>query len=521
MLNLEFSECKKKKIKLEEKLIKKILVANRAEIACRIIHACRELGKKSVAIYSEIDANSLHTDLADESYSLGGKTAGESYLNQDKIIQIAKESGCDAIHPGYGFLSENAEFNRKVREAGLIFIGPKPEAMELLGSKVRSRETMIEANVPVVPGMKSSSDDISEFEKLAEEMEFPVLIKSSAGGGGKGMRVVREINKIKEAVESSMRESHSAFGSSEVFMEKYIEQPRHIEFQVAADHHGNYIHVFERECSIQRRHQKIIEESPSVALNDELRTRMAESAIKAVKAANYDSVGTVEFLLDDSGNYYFLEVNARIQVEHPITEEVTGIDLVKLQIEIAEGKELPIKQEDISQRGHAIECRIYAEDGDNNFLPSSGTIVFLKEPTGKGIRFDSGIKKGSEVSVFYDPILAKLITHGANREEARLKMINALNEMSVLGVKTSIDFMVRCLEHKDFIDGKTYTNFINKNEKELNKVDNELLNLALSIGAIIDNKGSKVDYNSTSNAELSNDPWDRIGNWRIYKSKEI
>ena len=363
-------------------MISKILIANRSEIACRIIRTCKELGIKTVAVYSEVDEKSLHVQLADEAVFIGAPPANKSYLNQDLIIKTALSSGCDAIHPGYGFLSENPDFNRKVREAGLIFIGPSPESMNLLGSKVASRQTMLQAGIPVIPGMKGSSKEFSDFEEIAKEMDYPVLIKASAGGGGKGMRVVREPSKLKESVEAAMRESLSAFGSDEVYLEKYIEEPRHVEFQVAADQYGNAIHIFERECSIQRRHQKIIEETPSPVMDPDLRKKMGDTAVKVIKAANYDNVGTVEFLVDKDKNFYFLEVNARIQVEHPITEMVTGLDLVKLQINISNGEELPFNQEQLSQRGHAIECRIYAEDSDNQFMPSSGKILFLKEPAG-------------------------------------------------------------------------------------------------------------------------------------------
>jgi acetyl-CoA carboxylase biotin carboxylase subunit len=493
--------------------IKKVLIANRSEIACRIIRACREMDIQTVAVYSEVDENALHVQLADEAVLLGPAPASESYLKMEAVIQAARDTHADAIHPGYGFLAENPEFNRKVRDAGLVFIGPKPEPMELLGSKVASRKLMLESDVPVVPGMKGSSTNIEDFVSTAEEMGFPVLIKASAGGGGKGMRVVYEKEKLQEGVESAMRESKAAFGSDEVFLEKYIEQPRHIEFQIAADHHGNYIHVFERECSIQRRHQKIIEESPSSFLDPELRQKMGETAIRVVQAANYDSVGTVEFLVDKDKNFYFLEVNTRIQVEHPVTEMVAGIDLIKLQIRIAEGEEMTIKQEDLSQRGHAIECRIYAEDGENNFMPSSGKILFVKEPVGSGIRYDTGIAKGSEISVFYDPVMAKLIVWGEDREDARKKMIIALKENIVLGVKTSVRFMIDCLEHEEFITGKTYTDFIANHMPERISASEDIINAALGAAALAETKVKPAAI--AGPVQKDSNPWLEIGSWEI------
>ncbi|MFP4543558.1 MAG: acetyl/propionyl/methylcrotonyl-CoA carboxylase subunit alpha [Candidatus Kapaibacterium sp.] len=494
-------------------MIKKVLIANRSEIACRVIKACRETGISTVAVYSEADRGALHVRLADEAVLIGPAPAAESYLNMDAVIKAALETACDAIHPGYGFLSENHEFNKKVRDAGLIFIGPNPEAMAHLGSKVASRKTVMNADVPVVPGMKGSSTDINEFIKAAEDMEYPVLIKASAGGGGKGMRVVQDPAKLAESVESAMRESKSAFGSDEVFLEKYIVSPRHVEIQVACDSHGNAVYLFERECSIQRRHQKIIEESPSPVMTPELRKKMGEAAIRVVKAVGYDNLGTVEFLVDKGLNFYFLEVNARIQVEHPVTEEVTGIDLVKLQIEIADGGEIPFKQEDLSQRGHAIECRIYAESADRGFLPSSGKLLYLKEPAGPGVRFDSGVSTGVNVPVFYDPVLAKLITRGADREEARQRMVLALRDTAVLGVETSIDFMIQCLEHDDYIQGKTFTDFIDKNIDQLKRTDDDGFEPIAAIAAAVRSAGSRPDNGQASPAMVS--PWLSVGKWEI------
>lgn len=494
-------------------MIKKILVANRSEIACRVIRACQELGKATVAVYSEVDTTSLHTRMADEAFCIGSAPPTQSYLNMEAIINAALTTGCDAIHPGYGFLAENPLFNRKVREAGLIFIGPNPQPMELLGSKVESRKTMISAGVPVIPGMKTSSKDIEEFEKTAEAMGYPVLIKASAGGGGKGMRIVHKSSDLKDSVLSAMRESKSAFGSDEVYLEKYLKSPRHVEFQVAADDYGNAVYLFERECSIQRRHQKIIEETPSPVMTPELQKRMGETAVQVIKAAGYNNLGTVEFLVDKDRNFYFLEVNARIQVEHPITEMTTGVDLVKLQISLAEGSKMPFKQEELKQNGHSIECRIYAEDADNNFMPSSGDILFLKQPLGPGVRYDSGIYQGSKVSVFYDPVLAKLIVWGKDREEARQRMILALKDNVILGVKTSIGFMIDVLQHPEFIAGNTYTNFIEMN-MNYHKSEDSLLTPALALTAISEkNRYPDTSFNQVIKEKPS--PWLMVGKWSI------
>lgn len=497
-------------------MIKKILVANRGEIACRIIKSCKELGITTVAVYSDIDKLALHTLLADEAVYIGESPPLKSYLNIDSIIQAALSTNCDAIHPGYGFLSEQAEFNRKVRDAGLVFIGSNPESMELLGSKVRSRLTMMNSNVPIIPGMKSNSKDVNEFKNYAKELGYPVLVKASDGGGGKGMRIVYNEDQIEAAVSSAMRESISAFKSDAIYLEKYIESPRHIEFQVAADHFGNVVHLFERECSIQRRHQKIIEETPSVALTPELRKEMGEAAVRAIKAAGYSNLGTVEFLLDQNGNFYFLEVNARIQVEHPITELTTGLDLVKLQILIAEGNPLPFKQENIHQFGHSIECRIYAEDAESGFLPSSGEVLFLQEPSGPGIRFDSGIMVGSKIPIFYDPILAKLIVWGENRENARRKMVNALKSTVILGVKTSIGFMIRVLEHPDWINGYTFTNFIDKNFSDNYCSETSNIDYAM-ISALQYQQNSqlKLQKSITTKSDSIASPWQLVGKWEI------
>jgi acetyl-CoA carboxylase biotin carboxylase subunit len=471
------------------------------------------MGIASVAVYSRADENSLHIQLADQAIFIGESPAQESYLNMEAIIAAAIDTHCDAIHPGYGFLSENHEFNWLVREAGIVFIGSQPESMKLLGSKLASRKTMIDAGIPVVPGMESIPGDIQECKKFAEEIGYPVMIKASDGGGGKGMRKVSIESDLESALEAARRESLSAFGSDVIYIEKYLESPHHVEIQVAADNFGNAVHMFERECSIQRRHQKIIEETPSPFLDETIIQKMGETAIKAIKAAGYDNIGTVEFLVDKEKNFYFLEVNTRIQVEHPITEMTTGIDLVKLQIRLAAGEKLPMKQEDIHRTGHAIECRIYGEDSDNSFLPSSGKILFLKEPSGPGIRLDMGIKQGSEVSVYYDPILSKLIAYGNDREEARKRMILALKEMVILGIKTPIGFLINVLENPDFISGNISTDFIDRHP-DLFKVKSEKsLYMALILAALATDKATtEKTYNQIMK---SSNPWLEIGAWEI------
>jgi len=495
-------------------MIKKVLVANRGEIAVRIIHALKEMDIKSVAIYSDVDKNAVHTQLADESIRIGPPPPLESYLNQEAIINAALETGCDAIHPGYGFLSERYDFNQKVRDAGLIFIGANPNSMRLLGSKVQSRQIMAEAGIPIIPGMMTSTKDYQEFEDYAKKIGFPIIIKSSDGGGGKGMRIVREMKDLHSAIDTAIRESISAFGSDAIYLEKYIENPRHIEFQVARDHFGNAIHLNERECSIQRRHQKIIEETPSPVMTAELRKRMGAAAIQVVNSANYDNIGTVEFLVDKDLNFYFLEVNARVQVEHPITELTTGIDLVKLQINIADNQPIPYKQEDVQQNGHAIECRIYAEDADNNFAPSPGKILYIKEPSGPGIRYDSGIDIGSEVPTFYDPILSKLIVWGSTRDEAIKRMVNALKQTVVLGVKTPINFMINVLNHTEFKAGNINTNFLSEYFSEKIETYQDDLQIALAAASFSENHINY--YNNISQFSKISNPWLEIGKWELF-----
>jgi acetyl-CoA carboxylase biotin carboxylase subunit len=443
-------------------LFSKLLIANRGEIAVRIIRACQEMGIATVAVYSEADAGSLHVALADAAIPIGPPAPGQSYLRGDKIIQAALDHGCEAIHPGYGFLSENAAFADAVVAAGLTFVGPSGDAMRALGSKTAARSLMQAAGVPVVPGYQGSQDD-DDLVAAAASIGFPLLVKATAGGGGKGMRVVRDPGALLHALESARREAMNAFGDDRIYLEKLIEHPHHIEFQVFGDQHGNAVHLFERECSVQRRHQKIIEETPSPLLDEDLRRRMGEAAVAAVRAANYVNAGTLEFLVDAQRNFYFLEMNTRLQVEHPITELVTGIDLVKLQLRVAAGEPLPFAQSNLWQRGHAIECRIYAEDPANQFLPAIGKVVLAVEPVGPGVRVDAGVTTGDEVTLHYDPMIAKLVVLGENRADAIGRMRWALGHYVVLGdVITNIPFLRDVLAHSRFVHGDTTTDFIDQ-----------------------------------------------------------
>ena len=431
----------------------KILIANRGEIALRVIRACREMGIKSVAVFSDADARASHVRAADEAVHIGAAPAAESYLCGDRIIDVAKRLGAEAIHPGYGFLSEREWFARAVRDAGLAFIGPPPEAIAAMGSKTAARQLAIVANVPIVPGTTEPLADAHEARHIADDFGYPVLLKAAAGGGGKGMRVVREPNEMDRALETARREAKNAFGDDAVYVEKYIVGPRHVEIQVLGDQHGTMLSLNERECSVQRRHQKMLEEAPSVAVSPALRRAMGETAVRAVSAAGYVNAGTCEFLLDADGRFYFLEMNTRLQVEHPVTEFVTGIDLVQWQIRIAAGERLPFTQDQIVPRGWAIECRITSEDPANGFLPSTGTISYLHLPSGPGVRWDGGIEVGSEIGLFYDPMLAKLIVHAPTREAAIERMHRALLELTIEGVESSRDFHLRLMEDPEFRAG--------------------------------------------------------------------
>jgi acetyl-CoA carboxylase, biotin carboxylase subunit len=443
-------------------MFKKILIANRGEIAVRIIRACREMGIATVAVYSDVDRAALHVRKADEAYCIGPAPASESYLRVEKILDVAQRAGAEAIHPGYGFLSENATFAQACADAGLKFIGPTPASMEMMGSKTRARQEMEKAGVPLVPGTSRRLESSDEGERLAERIGYPVMLKAAAGGGGKGMRLVYTREELRSALEATESEAQRSFGDSEVYIEKALLNPRHIEIQVLADEHGNTVWMGERECSIQRRHQKVLEESPSPIVDADMRRRMGDVAVQVAKAAQYTNAGTVEFLVDQQKNFYFLEMNTRLQVEHPITELVTGLDLVHLQIRIASGEKLPFTQDEVKIRGHAIECRIYAEDPDNSFFPSPGRITLLLEPSGPGIRRDSGMYEGWAVPLDYDPLLAKLIGYGTDRRQTIMRLRSALHEYFVAGIKTNISLFQRILQDTDFQAGKLDTGYLDR-----------------------------------------------------------
>jgi acetyl-CoA carboxylase biotin carboxylase subunit len=440
--------------------IQKIVIANRGEIALRIMRSAREMGIKTVAVYSEADRKALHVRYADEAICIGPPPSSESYLRMEKIITAAKQTNADAIHPGYGFLSENEDFAKLVEENGMIFIGPSTKAIELMGSKLAAKAAVAKFNVPLVPGTAEPITDITEAKKIAEKIGYPILIKASAGGGGKGMRIVESSEVFQEQMERAVSEATSAFGDGSVFIEKYITKPRHIEFQIFGDQHGNVVHLFERECSIQRRHQKVVEEAPSSILTEEKRNVMGEAAINVARACGYYGAGTVEFILDENLDFYFLEMNTRLQVEHPVTEEITGLDLVKLQIKIAEGEKIPFRQQDLKINGHAVEIRVYAEDPNNNFLPDIGTLKTYKRPQGHGIRVDDGFEQGMDIPFYYDPMIAKLICHAESREAAIEKMIRAINEYEITGLETTLGFCQFVMKHEAFRSGNFDTRFV-------------------------------------------------------------
>jgi propionyl-CoA carboxylase alpha chain len=440
--------------------IKKLLVANRGEISLRIMRTAREMGIATVAVFSEADRNSPHVKFADEAICLGPPPSSESYLLGNKIIQIAKDLGVDAIHPGYGFLSENESFARAVAAAGLIFVGPSPEAIRIMGSKLAAKQAVSKYDIPLVPGTEEAISDIGEAKKRAVEIGYPILIKASAGGGGKGMRIVENEAEFEEQMQRATSEAKSAFGDEAVFIEKFITSPRHIEIQILGDQHGNVVHLFERECSVQRRHQKVIEEAPSAAVSEEMRKAMGDAAIGVAKACNYYGAGTVEFIVDDQLNFYFLEMNTRLQVEHPVTEMITGKDLVREQLKIAAGHPLDFSQEDLKIHGHAVEVRVYAEDPKNNFLPDIGTLVTYQRPQGPGIRVDDGFEEGMTIPIYYDPMIAKLITHAADRNSAIDRMIRAIDDYKISGIQTTLGFCRFALNHHAFRSGNFDTKFV-------------------------------------------------------------
>jgi len=438
----------------------KVLIANRGEIARRIIRTLKKMNIKSVAVYSEADKNAPFVLEADEAVLIGPAPSAQSYLVEDKIIQVAKELNVDAIHPGYGFLAENSGFARRLKKENITLIGPSPEAMDLMGDKITAKQTVKEYGVPLVPGIDKEITDISEAKEIAEKIGFPILVKASAGGGGKGMRLVEKMEDLEEQMKLAQSEARSSFGNDAVFIEKFVSKPRHIEIQIFADNHGNIIHLHERECSIQRRHQKVIEEAPSAVVTPELREEMGKAACNVAKSCNYSGAGTVEFLLDADMNFYFLEMNTRIQVEHPVTEEITGLDLIELQIRVARNEVLPIKQEEVKLNGHAMEVRVYAEDALNNFTPDIGILKRYRKPTADYIRIDDAFEEGMEIPIYYDPMIAKLVTWGKNREESIERMIQAIDEFEISGLKTTLDFGKYVMKHEAFRSGDFDTNFV-------------------------------------------------------------
>ena len=491
-------------------MFSKVLIANRGEIALRVIRACQELGVRTVAVYSEADARAPHVREADEAVPIGPAPSRESYLRGDAIIEAARRTGAEAIHPGYGFLSERAVFARAIRDAGLVFVGPPAEAIEAMGSKTAARALALEHDVPVVPGTTEPLRDAKEAAAAAARFGYPVLFKAAAGGGGKGMRVVREAGALASALDAARREAKNAFGDDAVYVEKYLDGPRHVEIQILADTHGTVLSLGERECSIQRRHQKMIEEAPSVAVTPELRRAMGETAVRMARAADYVNAGTCEFLLDREGRFYFLEMNTRLQVEHPVTELVYGLDLVYWQLRIAAGERLPFAQDDITPRGWAIECRITSEDPASGFLPSTGTIRHLHAPSGPGVRWDAGIEAGSEVSLHYDPMLAKLIAYGRTRDHAIARMRRALLDLTIDGVETSRDFHLRVLDHRDFRSGAISIRWLEDHLTELTaaRPPAETTRLAAIAGALLareDRKaGSRVEGRGSSGLRAPN-----------------
>jgi len=498
------------------KKIKKLLVANRGEIAVRVMRTCKELGIKTVAIYSEADRGALHVQTADEAYCVGEAPSRDSYLKIDKIIDVAIHSKVQAIHPGYGFLSENATFAEACADAGLIFVGPSPESIRSMGDKTTARLMMEKAGVPMAPGTPDAIDDPTEAVHIAEEIGYPVLIKAAAGGGGKGMRLVEEPASFLSSIEMAQREAESAFGDGRVFIEKYITQPRHIEFQVLRDHFGTGVHLFERECSIQRRHQKVVEEAPSCVLTPEIREKMGEAALRAAEECGYTNAGTVEFLIDADLNFYFMEMNTRLQVEHPVTEMITGKDLVVEQLRIAEGEPLGYTQDDLSINGHAIECRIYAEDARSNFLPSPGPLHLHRPPAGPGVRVDAGVDITGEIPIHYDPMISKLMVHAPTRIEAIEKMIRALDEYTVAGVSTTIPFCQFAMAHEAFRSGNFSTHFVQTyfDVSALDEADSEL-EYAAAIAAVLHHHESEAtaQVNQSQQDQVQESPW-RKRAWR-------
>lgn len=491
----------------------KILIANRGEIALRIMKSAREMGIKTVAVYSDADRSSPHVKYADEAVHLGPAPSAQSYLLGDKIIAACKALNVDGIHPGYGFLSENGAFAQSVEEAGLIFIGPKAHSMKVMGDKLAAKEAARAFDIPLVPGTEGEIDDQEEAIRISKEIGFPVLIKASAGGGGKGMRVVEREEELAEQIESAISEAKSAFGNGAVFIEKYVGSPRHIEVQVLCDSHGNMVHLFERECSVQRRHQKVIEEAPSPIISPELRAKMGQKAVDVARSCDYLGAGTVEFIMDEQHNFYFMEMNTRLQVEHPVTEMITGVDLVKEQIRVARGEEISFKQEDLHIHGHSIEVRVYAEDARSNFMPDIGNLRVYQRPHGVGVRVDDGFEEGMDIPIYYDPMISKLVTHGKDREEARLRMIRAIDDYKIVGLRTTMEFARFVMEHDAFISGNFDTHFVNKHFQPelLDAKSNNNEDVASTIVA-------KLVADANKKPEVLNDSEGSRSNWKIKRS---
>tara|TARA_B110000908_G_scaffold172774_1_gene243058 strand:- start:6052 stop:7530 length:1479 start_codon:yes stop_codon:yes gene_type:complete len=488
--------------------MKKILVANRGEIAIRIMRSAKEMGIKTVAVYSDADRQSPHVMYADQAVHIGPSPSSESYLKMDKIIEVCKDLDVDAIHPGYGFLSENAEFARKVEKENIVFIGPSALAMEMMGNKLKAKETVKKFNVPMVPGTDEKLTDVSVGKSVAKEIGYPILIKAAAGGGGKGMRVVEQESQFEEQMNLAISEAISSFGDGSVFIERYVGSPRHIEIQILADKHGNVVHLFERECSVQRRHQKVVEEAPSSVLDDALREEMGQCAISVAKSCDYVGAGTVEFLLDENNDFYFLEMNTRLQVEHPVTELITSVDLVKEQIKVAQGQKLSFSQDDIAIKGHAVEVRVYAEDPFNNFSPDIGILKTYKLPDSIGVRVDNGFEQGMEIPIFYDSMLCKLITYGKNRQEAIDRMVRAIDDFTITGVITTLPFGKFVMENEHFKSGNFDTHFVK------NHFDSDSLDLTNEKEAKIAGLLAKHLIESNSHAIVSNGQLSNKSNWK-------
>jgi acetyl-CoA carboxylase biotin carboxylase subunit len=497
--------------------LKRLLIANRGEIALRVIRACREMGIETVAVYSEVDAGAPHVAASDYAVAIGAAPALESYLSVPRILDAAAASGADAVHPGYGFLAENANFARACRQAGLVFVGPTAEVIELMGSKTAAREAARKAGLPVVPGETPESQTDEAIELAARRIGFPVLIKASAGGGGKGMRMVTAGTDLREAVEAARREAASAFGDGTLYVERVLEQPRHVEIQVFGDCHGHGVHLFERDCSVQRRHQKVIEESPSPVLTPGLRDRMGRAATALVRAVGYRNAGTVEFLVEGRGEaarFYFLEMNTRLQVEHPVTEGVTGVDLVRAQIVEARGEPLPWKQEELSLRGHAIECRVYAEDPAAQFMPQAGPLLCYREPQMPGVRVDSGVVQGGEIPVYYDPLIAKLIACGETRELAVNRAIAALRDFPILGIRTNVSFLIQVLDHERFREGRVDTGFLDREARAIVAAASDLAPPDEVVAAAVADGTATTVRPAGGESQGNGDPWALLTGWR-------